>query len=214
MTRSTKGGRPAHGDVLTPGEWQVAEAVRHGLTNKAIAERQGVSLDAVKYHVSNVLTKLGLSSRRELRLWTGIRRDSALPQKSLPLGDALALGEIGQIARSVTNLAEAVAWYKDTLGLPLLYVFETLAFFDCGGLRLMLSQSDDSKDSILYFRVGAIHAAHETLAARGVTFVSAPHMIHRHDDGTEEWMAFFTDNEGRPLGLMSQMPGNTKKGTE
>jgi len=49
-----------------------------------------------------------------------------------------------------------------------------------------------------------IHAAHATLTARGIQFTHVPHMIHRHEDGTEEWMAFFTDNEARPLGIMSQ----------
>jgi len=50
--------------------------------------------------------------------------------------------------------------------------------------------------------VADIRSAHADLSARGVQFVSAPHMIHRHDDGTEEWMAFFEDNECRPLAIM------------
>lgn len=58
--------------------------------------------------------------------------------------------------------------------------------------------------SILYFRVANIEAAVKTLAAKGVVFTDAPHMIHRHGDGTEEWMAFFEDPEGRPLALMAQ----------
>jgi DNA-binding NarL/FixJ family response regulator len=60
--------------VLTPAEWRVAELVRHGLTNRRIAERMGVSLDAVKFHVSNALLKLGCSGRQELRLWGGVAR--------------------------------------------------------------------------------------------------------------------------------------------
>jgi hypothetical protein len=39
----------------------------------------------------------------------------------------------------------------------------------------------------------------------GVKFLNAPHMIHTHADGTEEWMCFFEDLEGRPLALMSQV---------
>jgi hypothetical protein len=50
-----------------------------------------------------------------------------------------------------------------------------------------------------------IHAAHAQLTERGAAFIDAPHMIHRHDDGTEEWMAFFNDNEGRPLAIMAQV---------
>ena len=67
MTERTSRGRPPHPDVLTPAEWRVAEAVRHGMTNRLIAQRQGRSLDAVKFHVANALQKLGFSSRAELR---------------------------------------------------------------------------------------------------------------------------------------------------
>lgn len=70
-------GRPRHPDVLTPAEWKVAEQVRHGLTNRRIAERMNVSLDAVKFHVANVLSKLGFSSRRELKLWEGVANGTA-----------------------------------------------------------------------------------------------------------------------------------------
>jgi hypothetical protein len=92
------------------------------------------------------------------------------------------------------------------LGLPHLYTFGTLAFFDCGGTRLMLSQRDGGAvaESILYLRVPDIAAAHDALKQRGVKFTHAPHMIHRHADGTEEWMAFFEDPDARPLALMAQ----------
>ena len=60
-------------------------------------------------------------------------------------------------------------------------------------------------DSILYFRVPDIQAAHQTLSGRGVEFLGAPHMIYRHPDGTEEWMAFFKDPDGRTLALMTQV---------
>ena len=80
-----------------------------------------------------------------------------------------------------------------------------LAFFDCGGARLFLSEGDGAAaESILYFRVPDIRTAHESLARRGVDFINAPHMIHRHADGTEEWLAVFNDNEGRPLAIMAQ----------
>jgi catechol 2,3-dioxygenase-like lactoylglutathione lyase family enzyme len=117
-----------------------------------------------------------------------------------------ALGALGQIARRVRDIAAARKWYGEVLGLPQLYSFGDLAFFDMGGTRLMLSRSDDAEqpESILYFRVSDIHAAHAMLAARGAVFVQPPHMIHRHADGTEEWMAFLSDNDGRPLGLMAQ----------
>ena len=202
----TARGRPPHPDTLTPGEWRVVEAVRHGLTNRAIAKGQGVTLDAVKYHVANALAKLGMARRAELRRWNGVRRDSALFRKGTAMEQGLKLGQLGQIARTVTDIAAAKTWYEDVLGLPHLYSFGNLAFFDCGGVRLFLSQGDGPRaDSILYFRVEDIRSAHDALAARGVAFTHAPHLIHRHADGTEEWMAFFEDNEGRPLALMAQV---------
>lgn len=119
-----------------------------------------------------------------------------------------SLGAIGQIARSVSSIADARRWYEEVLGLPHLYSFGNLAFFDCGGVRLFLSEGDGgASGSILYFRVGDIRSAQEELQGRGVEFTHAPHMIHRHEDGTEEWMAFFKDNEGRPLGIMAQVSG-------
>ena len=201
MTR----GRPPHADVLTPAEWRVVEAIRHGLTNRDIARRQGVSLDAVKYHVANALQKLGFSSRVELRGWDGVRRDSILSKVELKMDQPLSLGPIGQIARSVKDIAAARAWYGDTLGLSHLYSFGNLAFFDCGGVRLFLSEGDGgAAESIVYFQVEDVRTAQAQLAERGVEFTHAPHMIHRHADGTEEWMAFFKDNEDRPLAIMSQ----------
>lgn len=205
MVERKERGRPPHPDVLTPAEWRVAEAVRHGMSNPEIARRQGVSTDAVKYHVANALSKLGFASRRELRQWDGVRLGSALYGKGKSMDDDIALGSIGQIARSVKDIAAASKFYGEVLGLPHLYTFGNLAFFDCGGTRLFLSQGDGGESSsILYFRVPDIHAAHAALSERGAVFVNAPHMIHKHADGTEEWMAFFNDNEGRPLAIMAQ----------
>lgn len=199
-------GRPPHDDILTPAEWRVVEFVRHGLTNRDIADRQGVSMDAVKFHVANALAKLGFDSRAELRAWTGIRRDSQLARQEIDMNASVSLGAIGQIARTVTDIAAARAWYGDVLGLPHLYSFGNLAFFECGGVRLFLSEGEGSpSESILYFRVPDIRSAHQAMTQRGVVFTHAPHMIHRHDDGTEEWMAFFTDNEDRPLAIMAQV---------
>jgi len=204
MTSRRGRGRPPYDDLLTPAEWRVAEAVRHGMGNAEIAARQGVSPDAVKYHVANALSKLGLSSRVELRLWTGVRRDSNLYLQEKSMTGDVALGAVGQIARSVKDVAAARRWYEEVLGLKHLYSFGDLAFFDMDGTRLFLSEGDGASDSILYFRVPDVRTAHEALEARGVVFTHAPHMIHRHEDGTEEWMGFFNDNEGRPLAIMAQ----------
>jgi DNA-binding CsgD family transcriptional regulator/catechol 2,3-dioxygenase-like lactoylglutathione lyase family enzyme len=211
-------GRPPYDDLLTPGEWRVVHAVRHGMSNGEIARRRGISLDAVKYHVENAVTKLGLKNRQELRRWRGIPKHSALrrrnarqesnvPTTSPAAPAALALGPIGQISRTVKDIAQAEAWYGGVLGLPHLYTFGKLAFFDCGGTRLYVSaeRGEIAPESVLYLRVTDIDAAHDRLAARGVEFTSPPHMIFRHADGTEEWMAFFKDPDGRPLALMAQV---------
>jgi len=117
------------------------------------------------------------------------------------------LGPIGQISRSVKDITEAETWYGKVLGLPHLFTYGTMAFFDCGGIRLVLSQveTDPPAESIIYLKVAGIQNAYEELKARGVVFINGPHMVHRHADGTEEWMAFFKDPEGRPLALMSQV---------
>jgi methylmalonyl-CoA/ethylmalonyl-CoA epimerase len=123
------------------------------------------------------------------------------------MADPIHLGRVGQVSRSVGDIAASVAWYRDALGLPHLSSFGDLAFFDCDGLRLYLQQRavPAVDESVLYFRVTDIHAAHAGLAARGVAFSAPPRCIHSHADGTEEWMAFFSDLEGRPLALMAQV---------
>lgn len=206
MAHDKPRGRPPHPDQLTPAEWRVVEGVRHGLSNAAIARALAVSPDAVKFHVANALSKLSLSSRADLRVWTGVRVDSALAKKESPMTEDLPIGPIGQIARTVSDIEAARRWYSETLGLKHLYSFGNLAFFDCGGVRLFLSEGDGAASAaILYFRVDDILGAQKQLADRGVVFTHAPHKIHTHADGTEEWMAFFNDNEGRPLALMTQV---------
>jgi catechol 2,3-dioxygenase-like lactoylglutathione lyase family enzyme len=123
----------------------------------------------------------------------------------LAMAETLTLGPLGQVSRKVRDIEAARKWYGETLGLRHLYSFGDLAFFDCGGTRLFLSQDGNADgDSILYFRVPDVRTAHAELKDRGIEFIQVPHMIHRHEDGTEEWMAFFKDNDGRPLGVMSQ----------
>jgi len=202
-----KRGRPPHDDQLTPAEWRVVEAVRHGMSNRDIAARRRISPDAVKYHVANALQKLGLKNRAALRRWDGVAKASALHSKEVAMGEGLQMGPVGQIARRVKDIAAARQWYGEVLGLKHLYSFGDLAFFDCGGTRLFLSQdaSVEQPESILYFRVPDIRGAQATLSSRGIEFTHSAHMIHRHEDGTEEWMAFFKDNDGRPLGIMSQV---------
>ena len=197
-------GRPPHDDLLTPAEWRTVNLVRHGLTNRLIADRCGISLDAVKYHVANAIAKLGVGNRRALKTWAGAPKDSLIRKEPGTMNDDIRYYGIGQVSRSVSDIASAETWYRDVLGLDHLYTFGDLAFFDCGGTRLMLSQAESTPgdESLLYLRVPDIDSAYERLKNDGVEFINAPHMIHRHDDGSEEWMAFFKDTEGRPLALM------------
>jgi DNA-binding CsgD family transcriptional regulator/catechol 2,3-dioxygenase-like lactoylglutathione lyase family enzyme len=207
MPNHRRRGRPPHDDVLTPAEWKVTHAVQHGMTNREIAERSGVSRDGVKFHIANVLGKLGLANRKALRHWFRAPKGSALEQKEKTAVASPGLGPIAQISRSVSNIQQAERWYGQVLGLQPLYTFGNLAFFDCGGTRLFLSQEAASpgSESIIYFRVEDIQDAHRTLQGKGVEFINAPHMIHRHADGTEEWMAVFKDLEGRPLAILAQV---------
>jgi catechol 2,3-dioxygenase-like lactoylglutathione lyase family enzyme len=121
---------------------------------------------------------------------------------------AFGLTRVGQIGITVQDLDRAVAFYGDTLGMRFLFRAPNLAFFDCDGLRLMLSLPERPEHnhpaSILYYRVADLRAAHATLLARGVTFLDEPHLIARMPDH-ELWMAFFTDTEGNTLGLMSEV---------
>jgi DNA-binding CsgD family transcriptional regulator/catechol 2,3-dioxygenase-like lactoylglutathione lyase family enzyme len=211
VARRVRRGRPPHDDVLTPAEWAIVHAVRHGLSNARIAVRHGISRDAVKYHVRNAVAKLGLRDRAQLKCWPGVPKDSAAFRRvsneeiTMPNHD-LRLGPIGQISRTVRDIDESCAWYGRVLGMKHLFTFGKLAFFDLGGTRLYLSaESAVAPESTLYLTVEDIAAAYTELGARGVEFKGAPHMIHRHADGTEEWMAFFKDPEGRYLALMSQV---------
>jgi methylmalonyl-CoA/ethylmalonyl-CoA epimerase len=116
------------------------------------------------------------------------------------------LNEIGQIALTVENLAEAKAFYQDVLGMRFLFDAGTMSFFQCGSVRLMIGASEKQADrggTILYFRVPEIRQAHGTLVANGVAFVQEPHLVARmksHD----LWLAFFRDPAGNTLALMSE----------
>jgi methylmalonyl-CoA/ethylmalonyl-CoA epimerase len=123
--------------------------------------------------------------------------------ESAPLG----LAAIGQIGITVADLDRAVAFYRDALGMKLLFQFPGMGFFDCAGVRLMLSKAErpaESYSSILYFKVNDIQAAFRELGVRGVKFEGDPHLLARMPDH-ELWMAFFRDSENNLLALMSEV---------
>jgi methylmalonyl-CoA/ethylmalonyl-CoA epimerase len=124
-----------------------------------------------------------------------------------------SLTSVMQIAIRVRDVGRATATYRDRFGLKHLFdAPPSLAFFDCGGMRLMLSPSEpgefDHPASLLYFRVDDIHAAHAELAARGVSFRSAPHQIADLGDRVV-WLSDFEDGEDNVFALMSEVPKHT-----
>jgi catechol 2,3-dioxygenase-like lactoylglutathione lyase family enzyme len=114
-----------------------------------------------------------------------------------------------QIAMRVKDVDRAVAFYRDTLGIPFLFRAGNLAFFDLDGVRLMLDLPEgeefDHPGSILYFRVPDVRPKYEELRARGVEFVGEPHIVNR-DARHELWMAFFRDGEENVLALAAEVP--------
>lgn len=129
----------------------------------------------------------------------------------------VALSEIGQIALRVLDIPAATAFYGETLGMRHLFSAPTpasapepgMAFFDCGGIRLLLGLPEggtgNHPGSTLYFRVPDIHAAAAGLRERGVAFIEGPAMVA--DLGHAElWLAFFRDPWDNPLALMAEVP--------
>src|ERR1700684_3747081 len=121
----------------------------------------------------------------------------------------IGITRLGQIAVNAKDVERAAAFYQDVLGLKLLFKAPPgLAFFDCGGVRLMLSRAEipefDHPSSVLYFAVPDIQSAYSKLKESGVQLEDEPHMIARmptHD----LWMTFFRASAGNFLALMSEV---------
>ena len=128
----------------------------------------------------------------------------------MTLPSTFGLSAIEQIAINVKDIDRAVAFYRDRLGMKLLFSAPpNLAFFDCDGIRLMLSPPPkpefDHPSSIIYFKVDDIHQAHTTFAERGVQFEEKPSFVA--DMGTYDlWLASFRDSENNLLALMGHLP--------
>ena len=127
----------------------------------------------------------------------------------MSIAGTVTLNSITQIAINVHDLGRAIEFYRDKLSLKFLFqAGENLAFFDCGGVRLMLDVPLEPRfqhpSSIIYFKVDDIKTAHEQLAAHGVKFEEAPHVIARLAD-REVWLAAFDDTENNVMALMSEV---------
>jgi catechol 2,3-dioxygenase-like lactoylglutathione lyase family enzyme len=120
-------------------------------------------------------------------------------------------GAIGQLHVTVSDIARSVAFYRDVLGLPLLFEVpgQGMAFFDCQGVRLYLGTAESPEFEsrpLIYFRADSARDAGAELARRGVEFTSEPHVVHRQGD-TELWIGFFRDPDGTTLAVMSEEAG-------
>lgn len=123
--------------------------------------------------------------------------------------EQFALTNIGQISVNVHDVKKAIDFYRDILGMKFLFDTGDMAFFDCSGIRLMLSTPDkpeyDHPGAFIYYRVADINLAYELLLSRGVQFEEKPTFIARLADH-DLWMAFFRDVDNNPLVLMSEVP--------
>ena len=120
----------------------------------------------------------------------------------------VSFSRIGQIAVTVRDLDRAVEFYQSTLGMKLLFRVPNMAFFDCGGVRLMMAIPEkpefDHPASVIYYKVADLPAVYAALLAQNVKFDAAPHLIAKMPDH-DLWMAFLRDSEGNLLGLMSEV---------
>jgi len=125
-------------------------------------------------------------------------------------GGAPLTGAIGQLHVTVSDIGRSVAFYRDVLGLPLLFEVpgQDMAFFDCQGVRLYLGAAespDFESRPLIYFRAESARDAAAELARRGAAITSEPHVVHRQGD-TELWIGFLKDPDGTVLAIMSEEP--------
>ena len=129
---------------------------------------------------------------------------------SAPIPIGPTLNEIGQIFVNVRDLDRAIEFYRDTLGMTFLFQAPpNMAFFDCGGIRVMLGIADRPElshpASVIYYKVEDIERVYETFKARGVEFIVKPHLVAPMPT-YDLWLADFKDSEGNILALMSEVP--------
>jgi len=119
---------------------------------------------------------------------------------------AVHLDHISQIAITVSDLARAKLFYQHALGMQFLFDAGTMAFFQCGAVRVLIGVTDQPlapSTTILYFKVPGIDSAYASLLAGGVTFPQPPHLVARMPDH-ELWLAEFMDPDGNPLALLTE----------
>lgn len=117
---------------------------------------------------------------------------------------AVHLNEIMQVALTVNDIAQAKAFYGDVLGMRFLFDAGNMAFFQCGGVRVLIGAGETKPNgTVVYFRVPDLQTTQSALRQRGVEFAQEPHMVARMPDH-ELWLAFIRDPSGNLLGLMEE----------
>lgn len=120
----------------------------------------------------------------------------------------MEIQKVGQIGVPVKDLDRSINFYKEKLELPLLFNTNTMAFFECNGLRLLLSLPEKEEfahsSSVVYFQVENIKASFADLTDKGVPFIDEPHVVAKMGQ-TETWMTFFKDSEENIHALMSEV---------
>ncbi|UPW83283.1 VOC family protein [Lysinibacillus sp. Ag94] len=115
---------------------------------------------------------------------------------------------VGQIGIPVKELDRAIYFYKEKLGLSLLFNTDSMAFFECNGLRLLLTLPEKDEfiysSSIIYFQVENLSMTYEDLVNKNVTFIDEPHVVAKMGQ-TETWMVFFKDTEDNTHAFMSEV---------
>ena len=124
----------------------------------------------------------------------------------------IGINGIGQIAIAITDIKKAVDFYKNILGLKLLFESPPgLAFFDCGGIRLMLTtlqgQEQDHKTSVIYYKVDDIKNTTKRLKSKGIVFIQEPQFVAKIEN-YELWIGFIRDQDENLIGIMAEIPSN------
>lgn len=116
------------------------------------------------------------------------------------------IGGIVQTALAVTDMARAVAFYRDVVGLPVSFEAGGMTFFDAGGVRLLLGPPQPGQtpggDAVLYFDAPEFEAATAALETRGVTFLRPAADVIQRDGAREHCLRFFQDPDGHTLCIM------------
>ena len=122
----------------------------------------------------------------------------------------LADATVTQLLIPIDDFDRGVAFYRDVLGLPLLFAAPPqMAFFQCGAVRLLVGVTPGGekvqRGSQIYFGVKDIQSIYSSLKSQGVQFRASPHIVNRSAT-SEVWLAEFADPDGNQLALMSEVP--------